>query len=75
MKSEIKREMITRAELIRGLANVLIEDGRYICTDARDFDLISLSESVREAKETIQKLVDNVTELEYSLYLLNKNSR
>lgn len=69
MKNELKKEMRTRAQLIRGLVNLLQDDVTYICTDANDFDLIGLGESVRETKDTLQRLVDNVKELEYTLYL------
>lgn len=72
MKNEIKKEMRTRAELIRGLVNVLTEDAKYICVDAKDFDLIGLGESVREIKDTVDSLRDNVKELEYALYMAKR---
>ncbi len=69
MKNELKKEMRTRAQMIRGLINLLKDDADYICSDTDDFDLISLGESIREAKETVQTLIDHIMELEYSLYL------
>lgn len=72
MMNDIKREMRTRAELIRGLVNVLTEDAKYICVDAKDFDLIGLGESVREIKDTVDSLRDNVKELEYALYMAKR---
>lgn len=72
MKNELRRELRTRAELIRGLVNVLTEDAKYICVDAKDFDLVGLGESVREIKDTVDSLRDNVKELEYTLYMVKR---
>lgn len=72
MKNELKKEMRMRAQMIRGLVNLLKDDADYICSDTDDFDLISLGESIREAKETIQTLIDHVMELEYSVFLTKK---
>lgn len=64
-----KVEMRSKARSIRGLANILINDSDYIFADVEDYDLVGLEVSLREAKETLQSLMDNVTELEYALYL------
>ena len=72
MKNELKLELRKRARMISGLINVLKNDAEYINTDADDFDLIGLGESVSEVKATIQQLVDHVAELEYALYLSRK---
>jgi uncharacterized protein with GYD domain len=74
--TDIKKEMKDRARLARGLANALGYDVEYIYTDVENYDLVCMSESIRETKDTIQKLIDNVMELEYLLYLLkNEDSR
>lgn len=70
--SDIKNEMRERARLARGLANALGYDAEYVYTDVQNFDMVCLDESLRETKETIQKLTDNITEIEYLLYLLRK---
>lgn len=70
--TDIKQEMKDRARLIRGLTNALGYDTEYVYTDVQNFDLICLDESLRETKDTIQKLMDNVTELEYLVYLIKK---
>lgn len=70
---DIKREMKERARLARGLANALGYDVDYICTDVDNYDLLCMHESIRETKETVQKLMDNITELEYLLYLLKRS--
>lgn len=72
MMTEIKMVMKNRARLIKGLVNVLQSDAEYICSDADDFDLIALGEAIPEVKDTIQRLSDNVAELEYALYLSRK---
>jgi rRNA processing protein Krr1/Pno1 len=74
MKNAIKLEMKKKAHMIRGLSTLLKDDADYICVDAEDFDLIGLEESVREIKETIQQLVDNIMEIEYSLYLAKRTT-
>ena len=65
---ENKREMRYKAQIIKGLSNVLRKDADYICADTNDCDLISLGESLREVKETIQSLIDNVEDLEYLVH-------
>ena len=70
--NENKREMRSKAQMIRGLTNVLKKDADYICVDTDDHDLIGLGESLREIKETIQSLIDNVEDLEYLVYSLKR---
>ena len=70
--NDIKRELKERARSVRGLANGLGYDTDYIYTDANNFDLICMGESLREAKETLQKLTDSLKELEYLLYLIKR---
>lgn len=71
--NDIKKEMKDRARLARGLVNALKYDVDYIFSDVKNYDVICLDESLREAKDTIQRLIDNVTEIEYLLYLLKQN--
>lgn len=71
--TDIKKEMLDRARLSRGLANALGYDVEYIYSDVKTLDFICMTESIRETKETLQRLVDNVTELEYLLYLLKSD--
>lgn len=66
---DIKREMKQRARLARGLVNALGHDVEYVYSDVENFDLICMDESIRETKDTLEKLIDNVKELEYLLYL------
>ena len=71
--SDIKKEMKDRARLSKGLVNALACDVDYIFTDVKNYDVICLSESLREAKDTVQKIIDNLTEIEYLLYLMRQN--
>lgn len=73
MKSELRIELRKRSRDIKGLINLLQEDAKYICVDADDVDLLGLSESIKEIKDTIQSVVDNVMELEYAVYLSKKD--
>ena len=61
---DIKREMRERASLLRGLVNALGSDVDYIWSDVRAFDVICLGESIREAKDTMSRIDDNINELE-----------
>ena len=72
---DIKKEIRDRARLARGLVNGLGYDMEYLYSDAENFDLICLEESIRESKETVLKLTANLTEIEYLLYLVKKNDQ
>lgn len=73
MMNDIKKEMKDRARLARGLVNALKYDVDYIYSDVKNYDIICLDESLRETKDTIQRLLDNVTEIEYLLYLMRQH--
>lgn len=75
MIADLKREMKNKSQMIRGLVNLLKDDAEYICADASDFDLVALGVSITEVKDTLQRITDNVAELEYALYLTKENSR
>ncbi len=65
---DTRKEMRSKAHMIRGMSNLLKKDAEYICVDAEDHDLVGLAESIREVKVTIQTLIDHVEDLEYLLY-------
>lgn len=71
---DIKKEIKERARLARVLANALGYDSEYIYSDAENYDLMCLGESIKETKETIQKMIDNVMELEYLVYLIKSDN-
>ena len=70
--NEIKRGIKARARLLRGLTNVLQVDSDYIWSDSSNCEILCLNESVREAKVTLQQITDCLTELEYMLYLIQR---
>lgn len=70
---DIKKEIKERARLTRVLANALGHDTEYLYSDAENYDLMCIDESIRETKDTVQKLVDNLKEIEYLLYLVRNN--
>jgi len=69
---EVRKEIRSRARLLRGLVNVFQLDSDYIWSDASNYDLLCLSESVAEARMTLQQITDCLSELEYLLYLAKK---
>lgn len=69
MKQDAKIDMRRKARMIKGTVNLLVDDASYICSDADDFDLIGLGESIPEAKATVEKLIDHIADLEYAVYL------
>ena len=74
MGKNTKLEMRKRARAIEGLINLLRDDAEQLRIDAADFDVICLEESIKDARTTMQMLVDNVTEMEYLLYLVKSRN-
>ena len=71
--NNVKKEMKDRARLAKGLVSALKYDVDYIFSDVKNYDVICLEESLREASDTTQRLIDNLKEIEYLLYLLKQN--
>ena len=71
MKRGAKQKMKKRARIAAGIVNILRDDVDNIKSDAHNFDLICLEESIRDAKTTVQMLNDHIMEIEYLLYLIN----
>jgi hypothetical protein len=69
MSSKTKREIRSKARIASGLADVLKYDTGNIMSDANDCYMDVLIDTVSDTKETLQNLVDVVTEIEYLLYL------
>ena len=68
---DIKLNMKKRARIAAGMVNLLRDDVEYLRSDANDFDVLCLEESIKDTKATIQMLSDHITEIEYLLYLYN----
>ena len=73
MCRNVKTEVITRARLTRGLLNLLKDDIDMINMDADNYDLMTIGESICEAKDTIQKMIDNIMDLEYLVYTVKSD--
>lgn len=56
-----------------GLLNLLKDDIDMINMDADNYDLMTIGESICEAKDTIQKMIDNIMELEYLVYTVKSD--
>lgn len=69
MSNKTKREIRSKARIANGLADVLKYDTGNIMSDANDCYIDVLIDTVSDTKETLQNLVDVVTEIEYLLYL------
>lgn len=74
MGKDIKMEMRKRARTVEGMVNLLRDDAEHLRADSADFDVICLEESIKDARTTLQMLVDNVTEMEYMLYLVKSRN-
>ena len=70
MSGNFKNEVRKRARISMGMVDLLRDDINQLRADARDFDVICLEESIKDAKGTLQMLIDNVTEIEYMMYLI-----
>lgn len=68
-KRNARVEIRKRAHMSSGLLNLLRDDVDQLRADATDFDIICLEESLKDARSTLQMFVDNITEMEYILYL------
>jgi hypothetical protein len=71
---ELKTHMRTKARLIKGLVYLLKDDTEQIYNDVNIIDRPNLEETVRETKRTIQQLNDALTDLEYYLYLVDRDA-
>lgn len=63
MPHEVKIAIIKRARLARGLVNILKDDVECINIDAEYFDLYNITESIKEAIRTVDKLKEDLEEL------------
>lgn len=68
-------KMRSKARLAKGLMNILFDDIERISNEVDEFDIVNLKDSIQDAKGTLQCLLDNIVELEYSVYLSNRGTR
>jgi hypothetical protein len=70
MTRNMKHDMRKRARACMGLTDLLKDDIIQLRADLHDFDMMCLEESLKDAKSTMQMFIDNLTEIEYMLYLI-----
>lgn len=68
-------KMRSKARLSKGLMNILFDDIERISNEVDDCDVANLKDSIQDAKGTLQCLLDNIVELEYSVYLSSRGTR
>ncbi len=68
-------KMRSKARLTKGLMNILSDDVERITTEVDDCDIVNLKDSIEDAKGTLQCLLDNIVELEYTVYLSRRGTR
>lgn len=65
MIQDTRIEIRKRAYLNRGILNLLKDDIDCICIDADTYDLFTIGDSIKDARDTIRKLNDNLIKLEH----------
>lgn len=68
----IRNEIKARARLSRGLLNVLKDDIEMVNIDADNLDLYNIDESIKETKDTLADIIENINELEYAVASLKE---
>lgn len=68
----IKNEIKARARLTRGLLSILKDDVDMLNIDADNLNLISIEDSIKETKDTLCDIMDNVNEIEYAVISLKE---
>ena len=71
MRKNMKNDMRKRARACMGLTDLLRDDVVQLRADLHDFDPLCLEESLKDTRTTLQMFIDNITEIEYMLYLIN----
>lgn len=68
----IKNEIKARARLARGLMSILKDDVDMLNDDADSLNLLGIEESIKETKDTLADIMDNINELEYAVISLKE---
>ena len=71
----IRNEIKARARLSRGLLSILKDDIDMLNIDADNLNLISIEESIKETKDTLCDIMDNINEMEYAVISLKEVRR
>ena len=68
----IRNEIKARARLTRGLLNVLTDDINMLNIDADNLNLFSIDESIKETKDTLINIMDNLYAIEDAVATLKE---
>lgn len=71
MNTRAKRDIQNKSRLAHCLVDILEYDISNLKNDANECNPDELMNTLQETKETIQNLIDIVTEIEYAIYLDN----
>lgn len=64
-RTKTKTAVNSRARLTRGITIILLDDIETIIEHAGNYDLQKLGKSISEAKSTLEKLYDDLNDLEH----------
>lgn len=73
MTTENRMRMKKHARFASGLLNILKDDIALIRIDVEQGNMTSLKDSLDETKDTLQRILDTLVELDYELYLTEQN--
>ena len=68
----IRNEIKARARLTRGLLNILTDDIDMLNIDADNLNLISIEESIKETKDTLVDIMENLYAMEDAVVSLKE---
>ena len=66
----IRNEIKARARLAKGLINILKDDIDMLNVDVDNLNLFSIDESIKETKDTLADIMENINELECAVIAL-----
>ena len=69
MHAKVKKNIRDKTRLTYGLSIVLKDDVEQLRSCVDEFDVDRLYEAIRDTVGTLDKIVDIVAQLEYTLYL------
>ena len=75
MYTFIRNEIKARARLAKGLINILKDDIEMLNVDADNLNLFSIEESIKETKDTLADIMENINEMEYAVASLKEVRR
>lgn len=72
MQMFIRNEIKARARLTRGLLAILTDDVDMLVADADNLNLFSIDESIKETKDTLINIMDNMYAIEDAVATLKE---